>query len=642
MELVAFTVEGFRRFANKTSVKLVGGLIAFVGPNEAGKSSLLDAMAKLTVEDPFAETDKPRRSELVPTLSWHFKLSPEDKAALADIHDADHIERVVKTRRWSANDTWKLEPRRPQRDLSHRIPLAESIEELRPVLVSLGVDPNQIDIVTEILRADKETFPKDQVDALDWLAESATEALEPKEEPGDPGDLPAEDAIAEIDDEARARITELADTLQGAAELERKLHPFQQVISILRDRLPRMVLFSQADRDLQSEYDLNVVAANPPPALDHLRSLADLDLVALRDAARTNRRADVSTWRDNANRRLKEAFASSWHQTDIALQVDVDGSTLLVQATTPADAGVSSVDERSDGLRWFAALLAYSHGWSGPTVLLADEIETHLHYDAQADLIDVLQAQSFAQKVIYTTHSFGSLPPDLGAGVRVVRQIDTGRSQLENGFWAEGSGFSPLLARMGATAFSFTPARRAVIAEGPADAVLLPTLIRQATGLDRLDYQIVPGLSVVAISDIPSLAEEAGQVFFLTDSDGGGEDLRRHLLTSGVDESQVFELNPGATCELEDLVNVESYVAAVNAELETWNGGGDLVDPSVFDGQDLRSKILADWCSSRSAQAPDKVAVAQRLVEVGADDPILDPTKAGLLQSLNRAWAPSA
>ena len=255
-------------------------------------------------------------------------------------------------------------------------------------------------------------------------------------------------------------------------------------------------------------------------------------------------------------------------------------------------------------------------------MLLAGEIETHLHYDAQADLLNVLQNQTFAEKVLYTTHSFGCLPPDLGAGVRVVKQVDPGRSKLENGFWAEGSGFSPLLARMGS-----------------ADAVLLPTLLREAAGVTRLDYQIAPGLSAVAASSVPQLSEEAGTVFFLTDSDEGGRDLRRVLEDGGVPPSYIFELSPGNECELEDLVEMEAYIAAVNAEIEGWQSTDLRVTSADLEGKPLRSKVLKAWCESRQIASPDKVAIAQRLVEAAADSGIVEINRQALLVALHNSWA---
>ena len=80
-----------------------------------------------------------------------------------------------------------------------------------------------------------------------------------------------------------------------------------------------------------------------------------------------------------------------------------------MNVSTPADDGLSTLEERSDGLRWFAALVAFANALEARPIITVDEIETHLHYDAQADLIDVLAAQEFASKVIYTTHSFECL-----------------------------------------------------------------------------------------------------------------------------------------------------------------------------------------------------------------------------------------
>ena len=103
MELVAFSLEGYRRFAEKTSVKLIGPLVAFVGPNEAGKSSLLRAIASLHEDEPFENADRPRRTKLEPTLEWHFKLD-DDKEAIRDIEDTAKIERVIVTRRWKEEE----------------------------------------------------------------------------------------------------------------------------------------------------------------------------------------------------------------------------------------------------------------------------------------------------------------------------------------------------------------------------------------------------------------------------------------------------------------------------------------------------------------------------------------------------------
>ena len=117
-------------------------------------------------------------------------------------------------------------------------------------------------------------------------------------------------------------------------------------------------------------------------------------------------------------------------------------------------------------------------------ILLIDEADIHLHYDAQADLIQMLSHQQQAAQVIYTTHSAGCLPKDLGTGVRLVEpNKDQERSGVENWPWQKDQGFGPLLLGMGASTLAFVPTRAALIGEGGSEIVLLPTLIREAVGL---------------------------------------------------------------------------------------------------------------------------------------------------------------
>ena len=243
--------------------------------------------------------------------------------------------------------------------------------------------------------------------------------------------------------------------------------PQRLLVKRSRPECPTSSSLAAEDRELSSEYELVQVIGDIPPALNHLAVLAGLNLRSLLQEIQENRIADASTRRNAANERLREVFDQSWNQQGVAIQFEFQGTLLLVQVTTPHDSGLSSIAERSDGFRWFAALMAYAYGWKERPILLVDEIETHLHYDAQADLIDVLSQQQFTSKIIYTTHSFGCLPPDLGTGVRVVHPLDAATSSFENGYWRNGSGFSPMLVSMGAAAATFTPTRYAVIAEGP-------------------------------------------------------------------------------------------------------------------------------------------------------------------------------
>jgi predicted ATP-dependent endonuclease of OLD family len=631
MRLIAFSLESYRRFVSKTSVKLHGDLVAFVGPNEAGKSSLLRAIAHLHNNDAFEQNERPRRKGSSPKLTWHFQLDEDDKEALRGVFDTSHLERLVITKTSNEAKIWGFEPRLPSRDRSGRIDLSERLTTYRghPLLRATSEAPDsgfnfeRYDSVLEILNSATSDYTDDEIRVLDELAASlrtidASAFVEQNQDEDTDNVSKTPLAQSGIDfGKVRDDITNLLVELAAA---ERLPSPWSQAVEILRPRLPQIVLFRTEDRELASQYDLAEVATQPPPALKHLANLAQLDMEMLLTEVQQGAIADIGTRRNAANKNLITEFDKSWNQQGIAIQIEVQGQILHIQATTPEDSGLSDIAERSDGMRWFAALLAFSHGWKDAPILLVDEIETHLHYDAQADLIAVLSNQQFTSKVIYTTHSFGCLPYDLGTGVRVVQPLDQATSRLENGFWKTGAGFSPLLASMGAAATSFTPTRRALIGEGPSEAILLPTLLRQSSGESRLGFQVAPGLSGVAAMSVRHLETEAGTVSFLVDGDPGGLRIKQKLLASGISEERILILRDDAegALEIEDFVDSSIYVRAVNEELRCWTEIE--TEMAITDLRpSLRTKAVDGWCLDRKLDPPDKTAVAQRVVDFSTE-----------------------
>lgn len=335
--------------------------------------------------------------------------------------------------------------------------------------------------------------------------------------------------------------------------------------------------------DLQSTYNLSEVAAGRPPALRKLCALAELDLAAVQNDLASGRVPQVEAVFEAANARLKERFHETWRQSDVypRLSTPLDG-VMRIMVAVEGGADYSFPEERSDGLRWFMALHAFlaARGKQEP-VLLVDEAETHLHYDAQADLIDALMSQRIARQVIYTTHSVGCLPPDLGCGIRVVLAAqDAERSRIANSYWSVDPGddrkvgYTPLLFAMGARLLSLTIPRYGVVVEGPSDAILLPSLFREATGLLSLPYRMVPGLSDIADTDVSSLSHHAGKVVSLADGDAGGLEICNRLRSGGIPTSDIFNLTlVRPDCALEDLVDAGVLTDAINRELETWNIG---------------------------------------------------------------------
>lgn len=367
-------------------------------------------------------------------------------------------------------------------------------------------------------------------------------------------------------------------------------------------------------RTLHHDYDLSDedLRDDPPPALANLLQIAALDLNKVWDLSLDGLGASVESEVDFANDRLRAFFGQAWNQSRVTVRLKLNSNRLEDWLKELDGAGtVTNIEERSEGMLMFvsvATFVAAQHLKVAP-ILLIDEAETHLHFDAQADLVGVLLKQVQATQVFYTTHSPGCLPTDLGTGIRLVQRTENNReiSTIRSDFWTnEAPGFAPLLYAMGASAAAFSACRLAVLAEGAADMILLPTLIRIATGLNELPYQIAPGLSNAHAFGM-KVEEVAAKVVYLTDGDSEGATYREQLRTAKVPRSRIFSLPKNKASE--DLVHRDTFIKVVNTLLpdELNVASADLPRKQPV------AKGLDDWVK-RQGRSLGHVAIAYGLI----------------------------
>lgn len=669
VRLIKLKLKRFRRFAAEQALDVNEDLIALVGPNEAGKSSVLAAIDLLGRGDRPEQSDITRGQSGPSSVSGLFVLEDEDRSLLADIHEGPQVSHLwVELRQGAEHNFWRPEPR-PTRDVGPRrrcqalcaaleghpaLDAQYSADEEVPWDPQLWVD------VGSHLASDDESFSDEAIQSLEALAVRLRNLEYPAAPEADDETRDADEGASsdgENDDEADRNAREAAaSALVDLAAIERRPTPVRQVLDALAGRLPDVAFFAEEDRELARDYLVADVAAVPPPALANLCALAGLDLADVQSSLEAGRVPHVEKLFEEANRNLKERFQATWSQSTVypRLSTPSDG-VLRILIATEGDADYSYPEERSDGLRWFMALHAFlaARGASEP-ILLVDEAETHLHYDAQADLVDALMSQRIASKVIYTTHSVGCLPPDLGCGIRVVlAEEGAERSRIVNSYWSvvpeedDKIGYTPLLFAMGARMLALTIPRFGVITEGPSDAVLLPSLLREAAATSRLPYRVVPGLAELAEDRVDSVHHHAGKVLCLTDDDEGGEAIRAKLIAGGVAEDIVFSLGRVATgCTLEDLVRAELFAEAVNLELDTWGLGPMRVDAAQVPASGRWSWLLAnETATSTPIEKLSKARVAQRIVDIGRQrEPgsaaalLLEPTATDALRTLHEAF----
>jgi predicted ATP-dependent endonuclease of OLD family len=239
----------------------------------------------------------------------------------------------------------------------------------------------------------------------------------------------------------------------------------------------------------------------------------------------------------------------------------------------------------------------------------------------------MLAKQQVSPKIIYTTHSAGCLPEDLGNGVRLVKvqEGDLSSSQVVNKFWAEpGGGFQPLLIGMGASTLAFFPTRRAVLVEGPADMLLYPALFREISEKEYLGFQFVPGLSTTGQVLAPLIPGNDHHIVYLADGDEGGLEIAEKLQRAGVDKTRIVHVrNPAGTAlEIEDYIDSRVLLRAANRLLALFHPLAVPIQVSEL-ANGRRMAALKAAYSARSGVPVPKVELAYELLRLKDEQPTL-------------------
>ncbi|TWT56437.1 AAA family ATPase [Allorhodopirellula solitaria] len=642
MRLVWFEMTGYKRFAELAKINVNEKLVAIVGPNEAGKTSLLKCLLHFNHRDPFVakggSQEISRGVEIADSdtvAEWTFALDDGDRAAIAHVPEAKSVRWYGIAKRKSGKTYFSLAPwpkrSRELRDKSVR----EIVERLKQT-----EQTDDVDLVDD--------EPADQSELICCFRKLSS-ALE-----NDESDLPKAtvEAIRETIDLIEDEADSLRVLLEDLHAYESGDSPTDQVGALLSKRQPKFLFFSAEDRNLKSEYDLdgyfreedrkkNILREKIPVALKNLAHATELDLKSLYDAQKNDDRGKVRTLLERAQGRITDSLHQSWTQSKLSISLELDGYRFQILLRSEEGEYVKVV-ERSDGLRQFVALLLFLA--RQPTsvckpILLIDEAESRLHYDAQADLVQVLARQDLASKVIYTTHSIGCLPENLGSGIRMIAAEDP-YSKVENHFWdSSRPGFSPLLFSMGAQTLAFLPMRYAVIAEGAADLILVPELLKAGLNVEHLGFQVVPGLSSATGAEIAILDKESSRTAYLTDGDKAGRKMRGKIADAGVSPSMMLSLPviEGEETVIEDYVPATSYVAAINEELTRSGCTKTITEKDV--ARPNRPRNLEQWCKAHDLGIPSKRAVAYHIVESQYERPVLDQEAIPQIRSLHDAIA---
>lgn len=640
MRLIKAEFRGFGRLAD-TKVNLDNKVIAVVGPNEAGKTTLLRALAYIDDGTSLPVTGRSRGldgqevtdGEVV--VRVNYLLEKNDGGKLVDLDLEEAPKSLWLSRTAGGGEILKTVEPHPRKAVA---PLKAALKNLQ----RLATKRNLAALSPTISQEPDAEQPDERHISLEQRLNEAINEIDLSSEavslPALAAELDPAMWVAEL--EEFGIDNPIREGLEQVDAWLAKADPAAEVAERLYEITPDILLFTDADRTLASSYTLSdEVVSDPPVALRNLASMAELSLPELWKVINNGDEGARETHIELANQTLQSKFAGAWKQSNITVHLKIERAALAVRIKQDGKA-ITQFHERSAGLQMFVALVAFLtvKGQTVPPILLIDEAETHLHIDAQADLVNTFMTQQQAAKIIYTTHSPACLPPDLGTNIRaVLPDKENGlRSVIEGSFWQGAAGYSPLMLAMGAGAAAFSATRRVVLAEGASEMLLLPSLIKAAINVDDLDYQVAPGLSEVPTSMYPELDLEGARVAFLVDGDKGGIDIKTALLESGVPESRIAVLD---ALTLENLLDPEAYRTVVSMLVNEANPSVrievsdvlELPNPAAI----LWPTVIENWAKSQGYKLPGKRVIASRLVEEGKAKPSVEGVKA--LQALHKS-----
>ncbi|MEV8548631.1 AAA family ATPase [Streptomyces glaucescens] len=347
-----------------------------------------------------------------------------------------------------------------------------------------------------------------------------------------------------------------------------------------------------------------------------LLSLLDMAGVSPEDFQDAGQHERLIRELENAGNVISDEVFDYWSQNkELEVQLKVltpetgaqppfhEGPILQVRVFNTRHRASVPFDDRSRGFVWFFSFLAYFNELedAGTTdlILLLDEPGLSLHGRAQADLLRLIDERLAPKhQVLYTTHSPFMVDPDHIQRVRTVTDLERGGAKVSSEiFKADEDTVFPLLTAMGIemTQTLFV-GEHVLLLEGPSDLIYLDVLteIAEANGSTGLDPRWVKtpiGGSGKLSTFVTLLGANKLNVAVLVDSStkdvGAIQRLRDNdqLAKNGLVE--ISEFTSAADADVEDLFDRDFYLELVNrayaAELTTPITAADLnaKDPRV-------------------------------------------------------------
>ena len=594
MRLRKFRVRAFRCIHDSGEIK-VGDLAAFVGRNESGKTTILEALTLLNKDAKISELDlcDEMAEELKAELNLvegDFELSEKETSIIRDKFQNLQDIRRIRIYRTSKNPKVQYDfgEIKISGEASKRLNSWENfVNRIQDLIASM---PNSIRI-----RVDTKFLsgppPRTRDVFMNMMAEFNNNIY----------------LLASEDQQVISEWKKIYQDLENIFDnLLIGTSERSALENFIEDRLhPRFVYFSDYKKilgNIDLEEFLRETRGIRPKGLEYVEEfdkaetvmnlfyLADLDADKLDDAQNSPSR--LIKLLHTASRKLSDRLNPAWKGDPIHVELRWNPGNILsvVISDVHKDGTVTNtglLNRRAEGFKWtFSFIVNFAAETQKAelkeAILLLDEPARNLHPAQQRGITDLLKGLAGSNQILYATHS-PFMIFDYTPGNLLVVELDKRRhlSRIYYEYWnADEQTLIPILYGLSKGLVESIMDRQigfnsrpVIIVETMADCMYLNAFDKflKDPNLSMNPLNIVPAFNKNSVMSLATFYRNHGyDTFVLLDNTEESRQISTQLQTNGFNSVQMifFELAGQPKQFLEDLLAYDDYLFAVNQTYE--------------------------------------------------------------------------
>lgn len=585
MKLESFQVQNFRSIIDSTPIR-VADITVLIGPNQAGKSSILQGLDKLSFDARFDAFDLTQMKgiskkyfdgellpENIPIATATFNLTNREAqdlvGILPELKEAPKKVAVTKT-----FDNWF---RFTIQEKPVAFPSRSLVEAARHRLTTLLQELEQA-AQPHLGRGPNHPYRNEFGGKLQAARAAVSNVLPTRD--GIRATIQAfnaPDSDQQLKNEILARLTPME---RLATEALPHSQQAVELFSFFLERLPRTAYFKTYDRLEDSAPTDELLKDNGQfPTFRNLLKLADLRVERLSHIVDEKQR---QAYVENVSGHVTKLLREAWKGEDLQLQLRLsDGKIMAFTKDSAAVETLLPPSSGSEGFQWWLGFYI-SFGASTRTeyknaILLLDDPGVFLHPTGHKDLLKLFENYLTKEvSTIYTTQVPFLIPRDHLDRIRLVTKDVDGRSKVEENWFrgADTDVLAPLRAALGVSlGDSLFAGKNTIVAEGLSDRILVAAILDYLArkGIRRFDnlsdLEILGGNGAPSLLNLALLLQIQNLPYVvLLDNDDEGRRAKESFPKSGIPTDNIVMLPlPGSVQEdvdIEDLVPVEMFATA--------------------------------------------------------------------------------